>query len=1027
MPNLQPVASTLRTAHYEYKGYLAVLPQTVIQSGTLSATPTFPATAISVTTTGGSASNVRRGMTVLIKSSSGTFKGLLRIASSGTISSTSLPINEVSANAVNLASGDIFQVMDEFRIWDMLAGASINLPKDSRIAYSDQGRNPQLIPLTNGLWVGLTDPGQTYATIDIDDSASQVVDPDSGGTKTYSRNIGDGTYQSGSSSTSTATAQFPVGSRHVQVTITDSGNSKQSIRQDAVIVYDRVNNPPLRVAMSNKRWDEDNGWSFEFELPYGSQADIDSLPDGAMVVYFEEERYNGVVGSYGSNISGRSHIKAVGFLVSDSIHIDPDETTVTFRAESPLGILNRTPALTQVMVQKASGDTKWRHIKTLTINRALNYLLWWGSTFNTFFNFHWLANENLISSTDLTYSKLSVNEVSSVAAQIRDIAQSVNGILTCDHLGRLFVIRDFDYLDTSDRATRTTAYNFTTADIMELDMTREHREEAKSVRGEGIIASLIQAANKPIFSDAGRAPSSLGPGVDKLDKQICVNQDDLDKRTGRRFAKINNRYNGRRVPKGMRVRLPDGYDIFEPAYQEAVAFTLVDTTNLRGISFDATTRWMIRNMDVNYGDDGTKEITATLDHETDGPKGVKFVKKQPAENNLPPYIPPDLTPPPAIDNSNVMISSGTGTMALFGLGDTSFYITTDFNTTEGAGGPTWTAVSLIGSINGTFVSVISDPWSPLYLGTGTTVNCWLATTTRLYKITDLFGVSSRVVTQQFVFTRSVSAAGDPLRVLAMERAAQNFVVCASNYSAASDGVYLAVTTDGVNWTETRRTAFFNSSTDNFPGVWVSGKSPGTVYVVAYTATGAGLAATTALYKSTDYGSTWTTVSGWVGAQILGRCLHIPWNQPTDRYLYYTQRTATSLVLYELDMLTGTLTNIDPIVGSNEAGSHSSAIAIDSSVVDRYSMALSGVRLSGGLGVAALYTSRNAGRSWTMRTTEVTSNRIFGVRFYGNSRDGLLLVGEGGNAAAVSPDFGATLDVRKGNITGFAFPIGVIGG
>lgn len=1030
MPALSGNAATYRAGRYFSQAYLGTLPQTLIFSRAVNmASITYPVTTITYDNAyagTGVFGSVKEGMTVIVYSgNTSTVKGYGRVAT-GAASSTVLQVNEFSKGVINLADNDRFDIYETYSIWDKLVSASAALNKDSRTAYVAQGSNPPPIANAGGLWFGFVDDGQTYATVTFDASVSINVDPDSGASKTYLWAVGDGTITVGSTTTSSITVRFPVGTRHVQLTVTDSGNSVSSVRQIPVRVYNRTATLPLAVSQLSWEYSDEDGWGYHFTLPKGSEAALSTLPDGGLVVLFEDEYYAGTRGSYGSNVSNRSHIKFVGYLIRDSISINPENNQVSFDALSPLGILNKTPALPQLMVQTTGAGSKWRHIKTLTTNRMLWYLNHWHTTLDSYFDFVWQ-----LTGSALNYRRIAVTEVSSIGAQLRDIAQSINCKVTCDRLGRILIIQDFNYLSSANRSARTVLYDCTTADIKAIEFTREHRGTVKFVRGEGITDGLTSGSNKPNFSNGpGKAPAPFGPGSETLARQIVDDQTDLNARTGWHFAKVNGLKDGLFVPQDVRLTLPAGYDWIDPAYNEPITLTLPSTSNKRGVSFSTSVRFLVNTVSGRYdGETGLKENTYTISHETDGQPGTTYTKPQASQNGLPSFPPIAFAmPSPVIADTASALVAGTGTVAIFAHNDTGFWYTTDYNTPQASGGPTWTFVSLTGSINGTIVSVVADPWSPLYIGTGNTVNCWLATTTRLYKIADLFAVSSRVVTQQLVFIRSVSAAGEPLRVLATERAAQNFVVCASNYSAASDGVYLAVTTDGTNWTETLRTAHYNSSSNNIPGVWVSGKVAGTVYLVAYTATGAALAATTALYKSTNYGSSWSAVSGWSGSKSLGRCLHIPWAQSTERYLYYTQDTATpGYILYELDMQTATLTNIDPISGANEAGSHSSPIAIDSSVIDRYSMILSGVRLSGGLAQTALYVTRDAGRSWTARTTETVSNRLQGVRFVPNSRDAFYILGGTANAAVYSGDFGVTLDVRSGNVSGFSDPVGIIGG
>lgn len=645
MPALQAQATTFRQGGFNFTGYLSTIPQDVVLAGTVSATPTFPTLTIAYTLTGGATANVRAGMTVHLYSSTGARKGVLRVASSGTVTSVSLPINEVSQGAANIASGDTFQVIDEWRIWDKLVSATAALNKDSRIAYSDQGSNPNPVTNSGGVYAGFS------ATVDFTGSTSFVVDPDSASV-THEWDFEDATPDN-SSNTNPSGIVFPVGFRWISHTTTDNTSGKTTTQRVPVWVHGD-GYEPLSVQVDNLSASVDQGWRCTFKLPVGSEGAITNLPDGALVVYWERENYNGTQASYGSNVSGRSHIKFAGYLVSDSINITPEENTVTFEAVSPLAILDQTPALPQLMVSKAS-PARWSELKTLTTKKMFWYLANWGSNLLDAWDFVW--NDGL----DLGYTRVSVDG-DTIGAQLRDIANSLNVQVSCDRLGRILFTRDPDYLTSGERSGRTKTYDLTSADVMTVDVTRNHRGTVKSVRAEGITPS-----NKAVFSNgAGNAPAPFGTGSDTLSKQIVATQASLNERAGYHFAKVNALYNGQFVPRGARLTLPDGLDVFDPAYREFVTLTLASSYNTRAVGWDNTTRWTIENVDINYeAETGAKNISITLNHETSGPAGTTYVPPPEASNAIPTFPPidvqfPDIPIDPIVDiDGNVVIPPGT--------------------------------------------------------------------------------------------------------------------------------------------------------------------------------------------------------------------------------------------------------------------------------------------------------------------------------------------------------------------------------
>lgn len=849
MPDMTGNAAQHRRGSYTYKTYASCLTYDVVLEGSVSATPTFPTLTVAYTVVSGSHSNVKLDQLVVFYNSAGRRKGSLRVAH-GTITNVSLPIEEVAAGTVFIQSGDSFIVFDAYELRSELVSATSALLKDSRIALSDNTSNPPPTANCGGLWAGFVDAGQSYATVTFDTSISFTVDPDSSNTKTYLWSVGDGTITVGSASTASITATFPVGFRHITLVVTDSGNSKTQTRRIPVWVHNQTTYKPLSVIVSTLSSSPDRGWNASFELPVGTESSLDNLPDGSLFVLWEVETFNGAIASYGSNIANRSHIKAVLYLVRDTIHIDPDDNTVSFDAISPLAILEMVPGLPQLLVRNAS-PSKWSDVKGLTINRVLHYLAYWHSSLFTYFDFRW------IDGTDLAYSRISV-EGDSIAAQLRDIANSLCVQVTCDHLGAIRLVRNPDYLSDTDRDALTVAYEFTTADMMEADWTREHRGSMKTVRGEATTAGTTTSAQRPVFSNApGNAPSWMGTGSDTLAKQIVSDQAEINTRTGMHFARLNGLFNGDFVPKGFRLRLPDSYSVFEPSYRELIKITLPASSNRRGVSFSTDTRWTVEQVDVTYdAERGTKDVTLTLDHETIGVDGTPYTPPQESQNGLPAYPPLENQFPGLItDTTLVGLVGGASTIAAF-CSDNKRYMTTNFENPSTSGGPTWSNVDLTvltGWPGGTLLQFEVDAYSPKNLGTGTTVNGWICTTTHVMRITDIFGTPA--------LTGIVALTGtSTLRSMRFERGVQNWGVIVSWVGAT--GIYGAYTTNGLTWTEAQITAHYDTNTSDgwLPGLWVSPITAGFARALVWTATGALGTFDAAAYETPDYGATWSPVS-----------------------------------------------------------------------------------------------------------------------------------------------------------------------
>lgn len=1037
MPDVTAQATTFRTKRYTYRAYLSYLPQTPVFAGSVDGTPSsWPAQSFEVTSvTTGAIGDCVEGQTIEFFDGSGDSRGILRVAD-GAGSGTTLQIAEVSQGTVNLQDGDTFIVYDEFRIWDKLVSATSKLNKDSRITYSDQNANPPPVANAGGLWAGFLDDGQSYATVTFEANVSYVIDPDSGGTLTYLWDVDDGTITVGSTTTSAITVQFPAGFRHVQLTVTDSGNSKSTVRWVPVWVHDPDaddSDYPKRVIVEDRSYTE-QGWSVRFELPYGDEASLDNLPDGALVVLWEDQRYSGTQANYGSNVTNRSHIKFVGYLDRSEITIDADTDTVLFTAIGPLAALAKTPALPQLTVQKSS-PTKWHHLKSNTVYRTLWYLWHWHTTAFAYFDFVRPA------SVDLSFTRLATTVISNQMEQFKDIASALGMVPTCDWLGRLIMDSNPQYENANGRSGRTTAYDFTTADIVAIEWEQPYYWDVKTVVGEGITDGSTTSANKPVYSHApGSAPASRGTGTETYDRLIVANQDALNQRTVLRFAEINGLYYGRMVPRNLRLTLRGGYDVIDPALQEFVTITLPATTNRRGIAFTSDTRWLVRTADITYDAiDGTKEVIYTLDHETFLDYGdfdsddITDVRPTPEESGLPDFEIPDLIfpgwPEPEIP------SIGTGTLLIVHEGGVA--LTTNFNNPEASGGPTWTTTTLATlGITGTPEGATVDPFSPQYLGTGTDIYILIATTAELGVLTwdrsdDSLSYSSN---HTFTYSNTQGAA----RAIETTRGVNGLAICVTNYMGRSGhtGVYAIASTDGgATWgSEVTLDTFYNTANTLRPGLYIG--RGGAIYTTAMTGTGGNPNFTGR--KSTDSGASYssTLTNPLLAGKGLAGCVHLPWqNNAAESLLYYGSLDSTPInILYRVNGTTQT--DITPTDSGAQTYTARWQRAIATADNNRSRLSLAGHGSESGVGVhRTAFLSADGGDTWVQLTDPILDSDVTTIdhpclhTFVGENgtvyywgRDGYISVGQWNDLMA-----GGSLDIRRGDLGTDYDVINIFGG
>jgi len=1039
MPDLTAVDPGAR---YQYTGYLSHIPRTVVFSRAVNmASMSFPMTAITYDNAysgTGAYTDVEVGMTVIVYSgNTSTVKGLLRVAYGGA-SSTVLQVNEFENAYLHLQDNDRFDVVREFDIWDVLVSATEDFNKDSRRAYVDEGSNPPPVCNSGGDVVGFVDSTTGFLTASHYGDTSFRIDPDAG-SLTHAWTMGSGATPTSSTNANPAGVTYPAGKRFVKHVVTDS-NGKTATQFVFVHAAERSGaNAPLSVQMREIRGTVEEGYyRATFSLPRSDQAALSALPNRAYIVYWEEERYDGSLASYGANVTGRSHIKFAGYIDHTSIHIEADSDEVVFEALGPLGILEKTGALPQLLINDST-PSNWQEQKSLTVWRMLWYLLYWGSTAMLRHDFLWPDGE------EFAYSRLAVEDVSSIAGQLKDLASGIRVQVTCDWLGRLLLVRDPDYLTAAEMAARTKAYDLTTADAVTVDLEQDHRPQYKLVIFEGITAAEDEDDQKPVFALApGKAP---GPGtqVDTMSRQIVVDIDEAKQSAGDRYAQLNSLYYDETtkaivpVPRGARLGLPDGYHVFDPMLREPVTFALPASANARGLSFGASDLWTAEEIAVTYdAEAGTKDIQITIDHATHGKAGRKDKRPQPSENGLTSSPPGVETILPGYGDYVIVpdpflgLAKGTGTLAAF-RSDNYVQITNDWTTPEAAGGPTFLEYLL--SVNGNARGFVVDAFSPGYPGGGSVsggaVNGVLVTdhTNAIYTIGDIFGARTLTLRKTL---RAALTTGNHARCVEGCFGAP-YYVCVSHYdnSAGNEGTWYTYSLDGgATWAaETRITALYTGSPNNSPviGIWLSSRNPGMGLISAYSATGT--PGTAKLYRlSNNYATVtqMTTPADYTPINTLAYFVHVPWHDNDDESIVYFHALTSSTPNTEYvrrKNRNGTVSDITPLHSNGSARSRvERPRGLSTSAMNRQSV----VCCAGTSEVAfltAVFRSVNGGDSWAQLTSgDLTDFRCAHViddpnTFYVWGRNGAL---------GYSTD-GTTIESKMGSISTTAEILNICGG
>lgn len=882
--------STIRKP-YRYRGYLTVVPEAVVLEGTLTATPTYPALTLAYTLTAGDEADVLADMEVEIYSSANVFKGRLRVAQGGTISSTSLPVNEFSRGRLDIVSGDKFKVLRSWRIRDRLVAANATFDKDSRVTYTDQNEHIAPVACAGGPWAGFVDAGQSYATLELSAAESYTVDLDSGGAFSVLWDVGDGTITVGTDTDETITVRFPTGSRWVQLTVEDEDNGATSVYYFPVVVHNYTNARPHEVIVSTLDGERTAGWRCSFQLPAG--ADIEDLPDGALIIYHEDEYYGGVKGSYGHPVSNRSRIKFTGYVTADTITVDVFTNEVSFEAVGPLGILENLPGFSQVL-EEVSSPTNWQEYEGLTVYQVIIYILRTGTTLSQLFDI-------VLRGDDAIYPAIYIQKAVPLQ-QVHELADGMSWELTCDRTGRLMFSRKLTRLDSTDRNAATTTATLTADDRIRITARREHRGSVNTLLARGFAAGN---SPYPMWSKApGDAPDEA-PGEVVIERLIEGNQSTLNDLSGWAYAEQNKRLNGLPAPT-IDAELPGGYDCID-FYPEWLKLTVDAANNKRGVGLSAQRGLPERISVIRDASAGSKSITLSWQCETDGAAGI--AQPIPVDPNPPNGDFPDIGIEPYPPGWQGLVAGQKNLAVIFKNGRIG--VTETFNQPY----PTYVVYDLSGTIGTSCLQWVYDARSTVYNTCG-----WIITSTAIYRITGIGSGSTPSVTLQHTFADSSTLRNADAAYLTDTGL---FVVVSSMYPSGSTGNKVIASRNGGQTWGSEGLVKSGAGLSQTPGIMIDPLVPGRVYTFAW----ASPEIAVFLQQSDDYAQSWTQRSNVFDDDTNGAGLVISPTSSPYAYYGYANLGADSPDpsyedtnnLFRAELPNVGITDITPIVGSVRFG------------------------------------------------------------------------------------------------------------
>jgi hypothetical protein len=359
--------------------------------------------------------------------------------------------------------------------------------------------------------------------------------------------------------------------------------------------------------------------------------------------------------------------------------------------------------------------------------------------------------------------------------------------------------------------------------------------------------------------------------------------------------------------------------------------------------------------------------------------------------------------------------------------------TDDFWTPEQQDGPTWEFTNTVEFGSGEeIMDAKIDPFSPLYLGTGSTINAIVTTDLGIYTVTDILGTPSKTLRSSYTndYTSIHFSIFEPGWVIGMR--------CTGSGSDDYGIVRIQYSTDyGVTWAESVTTFEYKKTSGTPPLVQLaidpqlSMYADGVVYLIAQTVDSNRYAV---LKKSTDHGATWSDSSDFSIQTAQGQyewsIIYIPYGRinSSDEYAFQLfQRSGQTAIFYKiktdgtLKALSFPASNVPrlPFIESTTSPEVNKSRFVGLSILDRNRVVL----LVEGGGIEGIAYSVDGGETFQVNDTlevdysdEVSS---YGIEFQMSTHNpdlfAIFLGRVNNHMLYVSRDFGQSLEHKDGNL------------
>lgn len=839
--------------------YLAVHRPASLVSAVLDAAPvSYPVSALSVNTMAGASSLTKDHQTIWVGTTAGgSQKGRLRLRKALT-SATLMQVAENGSGLVNYQVGDHLTVVNQHLPWTKhprYDSATSQWLMDYSEGYVAQLQNYGPLIAMGTPVAGFLSNGAFSAS--FAGASTLLMDGATATTVTWN-------FPNGSTSSALGTEANPrvinfgqasPNGDYVYLTVVDSTGASHRGARPIWVFNDRTQ--PHRVEFGQIQGGLRQG-GYSTEIRVVSDATSAAFPDMAEVLIFEEASYGTIGSSVGGNFPFRPNTVLRGWIVGDTVRVNPLHGDVSFRIHTIDGIMGETYSYDAFLANASAfpSASNWIAAQNLSVDRMAVHMLKHRSTVGDLVDF--TPASGIASTENIAFQDLP-------AGNWRDQMilnygeRGIAGYFSSDMQSNLFASFDAQISGTSANLPN----------VMHLQK-RDRRDQVVIDR-----APIDKLAEVQVFSVTGGTEDSasrigaLSPGdvrgyfggLREHARGLFLSSQDLAATwAGNIRAKGNNPYPKTTVPLAGNYRI-------DSVPQSRITMSLSAIDNPREISWNDET-FLPYETRLNY-DSRTGTVLTEIEMERVvqgiGGSAITFPLVAVAPSDDPPTIPELPAPLP--------VTPGSGFGTVYVVTNERVGRTRDFS----AGSPVWDILATSQSDFGASIcDFILDPWRPKEVS-------YLMSSCGLYRSSNM---TSSTPDWDLVLTRAQITTAIGLTLESGSRAVHRVLgsinedgyVGVAMATSSNERYYAHSHNSGTTWT------FANVVDSPFAGL----RFAGTADIVPWTVNGdkiiyfasnktSGINVRPFMYKSTDHGHTFSQGGLLENAHNITRVVFTPYD------------------------------------------------------------------------------------------------------------------------------------------------------